>query len=537
MPGGIPVYSQVHATITAPAAGSATKDSRQTIQDALTAAGGAAARDGNGRVVQLSAGTFQLSGELYLPSGVVLRGAGPNSTRLVATGLEHPLVVIGASLRPNPAGGSIDLAVTGAKGSHTVQVANAAGFVVGQLVYLDETTDNVRSQWNPKKHPPGAGRNWFCREDRPITQILEITGISGNTITFATPLHIDFRTSQSAQLSRFDVAPVWRAGVEELRVSSGRNGNLQINHAACSWVRHVESDDSYGSCVSFRHSYRCEVRDSYLHDSYYYNNGGAGYGFDVTFASSDNLIENNISIRFNKVINCRASGGGNVVAYNYMDDGAMNSAPNWVETGLQASHYPTPHFELFEGNYSFNMDPDFTEGNAIDITYFRNQASGLRRNTPRFLHDVGNRRMAGAMKGHYWYNFVGNVLGFAGMQPTPPEGWVYEGSPPWADTPITVWRIGYWSDGMDTYDPQVAATIIRDGNYDYVTTSVHWHQTPGFAGTLPDSLYLTHKPAFFGSHAWPWVDALGAIKVRTLPAKARYDAGEPNHVEPGSLTP
>jgi len=537
VPGGIPVYSQVHATITAPAAGSATKDSRQTIQDALTAAGGAAARDGNGRVVQLSAGTFQLSGELYLPSGVVLRGAGPNFTRLVATGLEHPLIVIGASLRPNPAGGSIDLAVTGAKGSHTVQVANAAGFVVGQLVYLDETTDNVRSQWNPKKHPPGAGRNWFCREDRPITQILEITGISGNTITFATPLHIDFRTSQSAQLSRFDVAPVWRAGVEELRVSSGRNGNLQINHAACSWVRHVESDDSYGSCVSFRHSYRCEVRDSYLHDSYYYNNGGAGYGFDVTFASSDNLIENNISIRFNKVINCRASGGGNVIAYNYMDDGAMNSAPNWVETGLQASHYPTPHFELFEGNYCFNMDPDFTEGNAIDITYFRNQASGLRRNTPRFLHDVGNRRMAGAMKGHYWYNFVGNVLGFAGMQPTPPEGWVYEGSPPWADTPITVWRIGYWSDGMDTYDPQVAATIIRDGNYDYVTTSVHWHQTPGFAGTLPDSLYLTHKPAFFGTHEWPWVDALGAIKVRTLPAKARYDAGEPNNVETMSPAP
>ena len=537
VPGGIPVYSQVHATITAPAAGSATKDSRQTIQDALTAAGGAAARDGNGRVVQLSAGTFQLSGELYLPSGVVLRGAGPNFTRLVATGLEHPLIVIGASLRPNPAGGSIDLAVTGAKGSHTVQVANAAGYVVGQLVDLDETTDNVRSQWNPKKHPPGAGRNWFCREDRPITQILEITGISGNTITFATPLHIDFRTSQSAQLSRFDVAPVWRAGVEELRVSSGRNGNLQINHAACSWVRHVESDDSYGSCVSFRHSYRCEVRDSYLHDSYYYNNGGAGYGFDVTFASSDNLIENNISIRFNKVINCRASGGGNVIAYNYMDDGAMNSAPNWVETGLQASHYPTPHFELFEGNYCFNMDPDFTEGNAIDITYFRNQASGLRRNTPRFLHDVGNRRMAGAMKGHYWYNFVGNVLGFAGMQPTPPEGWVYEGSPPWADTPITVWRIGYWSDGMDTYDPQVAATIIRDGNYDYVTTSVHWHQTPGFAGTLPDSLYLTHKPAFFGTHEWPWVDALGAIKVRTLPAKARYDAGEPNNVETMSPAP
>ena len=69
------------------------------------------------------------------------------------------------------------------------------------------------------------------------------------------------------------------------------------------------------------------------------------------------------------------------------------------------------------------------------------------------------------------------------------------------------------------------------------TSSVHWHQTPGFVGPLPDSLYLTHKPAFFGSQEWPWVDAVGAIKVRTLPAKARYDAGQPNNVETMSPAP
>jgi hypothetical protein len=537
VPGGIPHYTAVQATIEASAVAGGAGDARKIIQDALNAAGAAAAHDGTGRVVLLSAGTFRLSGELYLPSRVVLKGAGPEATHLLATGNDHPLIVIGTSLSPHPTAGTTDLAVTGPKGSHTVRVASAAGFAVGQLVYLDERTDNVRSQWNPKKHPPGAGRNWYCREDRPIAQILEITAINGATLTFATPLHIDFRTAQAAQLSRFDVVPVWGAGVEELRVSGGRNGNLQLDHAACSWVKHVESDDSYGSCLSFRQSYRCEVRDSYLHDSCYYNNGGAGYGFDVTFASSDNLIENNISIRFNKVINCRASGGGNVIAYNYMDDGAMNSAPDWVETGLQASHYPTPHFELFEGNYSFNLDADFTEGNAIDITYFRNQASGLRRNTPRFLHDVGNRRMAGAMKGHYWYNFVGNVLGFAGMQPKPPEGWVYEGSPPWPNTPFTVWRIGYWSEDWDATDAQVGETMIRDGNYDYVTSSVHWHQTSGFAGPLPDSLYLHRKPAFFGTLVWPWVDALGATKVHTLPAKARYDAGTPNEIEPATAKP
>lgn len=550
VPGGIPHYPTVHAVLQASTYENGTSDARAGIQNALNAAGTAAARDGIGRVVALSAGTFHISGELYLPSRVVLRGAGPDSTRLVATGNKHPLIVIGVSLWPHPGeattnvplnggmanetkqfahpGGTTNLAATGLKGSKSVAVENPAGFAAGQLVYSDEVTDDVRSQWNLQKHPPGKWRNWYSRDNRPITQILEIAAVNGNTITFHTPLHIDFRTAQSAQLSRFDVPPVWFAGLEELRVTGGRNGNIQLDHAACSWVRHVESDDSFGSCVSFRQSYRCTVRDSYLHDSYYYNNGGAGYGFDVTFGSSDNLIENNISIRFNKVINCRASGGGNVIAYNYMDDGAMNSEPDWIETGLQASHYPTPHFELFEGNYCFNIDGDFTEGNAIYITYFRNQASGLRRNTPRFLSDTRNRRIAAAMKGHYWYNFVGNVLGYAGMEPTPPNGWVYEGSPPWPDTPVTVWRIGYWNQDLKTQDPEVGATMIRDGNYDYVTSSVHWHQTPGFTGTLPNSLYLSAKPAFFGDDSWPWVDPLESTKIHTLPAKARYDAGKPN---------
>ena len=360
VPGGIPHYTKVHATLQASTYDNGPSDARAAIQDALNAAGTAAAGDGLGRVVVLSAGTFRISGELYLPSRVVLRGAGPDSTLLVATGNKHPLIVIGVSLWPHPGeastnvplnggmanetkqfahpGGTTNLAATGVKGSYSVQVENPAGFTVGQLVYIDEVTDGVRSQWNLQKHPPGKWRNWYSRDDRPITQILEIAAVNGNTITFHTPLHIDFRTAQSAQLSRFDVPPVWFSGLEELRVSGGRNGNIQLDHAACSWVRHVESDESFGSCLSFRQSYRCTVRDSYLHDSYYYNNGGAGYGFDVTFGSSDNLIENNISIRFNKVINCRASGGGNVIAYNYMDDGAMNSEPDWIETGLQASH-------------------------------------------------------------------------------------------------------------------------------------------------------------------------------------------------------
>jgi len=118
------------------------------------------------------------------------------------------------------------------------------------------------------------------------------------------------------------------------------------------------------------------------------------------------------------------------------------------------------------------------------------------------------------------------------MKPTPPDGWVYEGAPPWPDTPITVWRIGYWNQDPKTQDPMVGQTIIRDGNYDYVTASVHWHQTPGFTGALPESLYLSTKPAFFGNNRWPWVDPLG--RQRRLPCRPRRATtpGSPTADEP-----
>jgi hypothetical protein len=43
-------------------------------------------------------------------------------------------------------------------------------------------------------------------------------------------------------------------------------------------------------------------------------------------------------------------------------------------------------------------------------------------------------------------------------------------------------------------------------NFDYVTNSVHWDQTVSNQ-TLPNSLYLSQKPAFFNAasgYTWPW---------------------------------
>src|SRR4029077_12153254 len=57
--------------------------------------------------------------------------------------------------------------------------------------------------------------SWFSRTDRPTSEIKEIASISGTTLTFTTPLHIDYRTSHTAQITGFSGANafVTHAGV------------------------------------------------------------------------------------------------------------------------------------------------------------------------------------------------------------------------------------------------------------------------------------------------------------------------------------
>jgi hypothetical protein len=293
-------------------------------------------------------------------------------------------------------------------------------------------------------------------------------------------------------------------------------------------VKNVESDWSTGDSFALDLCFRCVIRDSYAHDTPNPNPGGAGYMLSVAVYTSDSLVENNIFVNGNKVMVMRASGGGNVIAYNYFDNGYIGYDLGWVETGLNASHLTCPHFELFEGNEAFNIDGDDTWGGAVYNTFFRNHATGKRRS----YDDISNRRAIGLMYGHYYYSFVGNVLGTAGQSPAPYSSFAYEDVWPWKNDPIGLWRIGYTpTDWNAKPDARVVSTTHRHGNFDYATNSVHW--ASGFDQTLPNSLYLTSKPVFFGSYAWPWVDPAGTTKLYTLPARARFDAGTPLALSPG----
>jgi hypothetical protein len=570
--GGIPVRSRICAVLT-PIGGAL--DDTARIQGAINTCPA-------GQVVQLSAGTFLINSGKYLliNKGITLRGAGPAQTTLAKTDgakpfqeavSRHPspLIIVGPSRFPtagDPRGliGSTNLTADAVKGATSVEVASAAEFSPGQLVLLDETsgagwrTDPLgrgeiwaASDWRTvwRKHnptilyvddfatdqfptAPGSAGSWFSRPDRPTAEVKQIASITGSAITFTTPVHIAYRTSHAAQLSRYSQRAVQNAGVEDLKLIGGDSGNLIFVRTAHSWAKSVESTVWHDEGVAIDNSFRIELREFYIHDAAWAQPGGGGYAISLSGGSAEVLIENGIAVRANKLMVARSAGAGSVIAYNYVDMGYINTNGAWIEVGLNASHMVGSHHVLFEGNYAFNADSDEAHGNSIYHTFFRNYLRGIR---APFDNQAGGRiddaaqsgngpqRCIGLMAYSYWMSFIGNVLGATGQM----EGWVYETT--FADGKRGVWMLGW--DDVSPYptDREVSATALRHGNFDYLTNTVKWD--PAIAShMLPNSLYLTRKPPFFDAgsgYTWPWVDPLGAIKLHVLPAKARYDAGTP----------
>ncbi len=473
------------------------------------------------------------------------------------------------------------LSADSVQGANSITVANGSIFSAGQMVLLDEASG---ASWQPdiaqistsiwatadyaveyQLHNPASGVDdpiqtgltpsasnnysgsgsgsdaacWFSRQDRPQNEIKEIASVSGNTITFTSPINKNYRVSHHAELTTYtgSNAPLENAGLEKVSLVGGGDGGVRFENTRYSWAKNIEVTEWYDAGVAIENSYRDELRDSYIHDASWPEPGGAGYAISLAFAASEALIENNIVVKANKMMVGRSSGAGSVVGYNYMDDGYIATDEAWQEIGLNASHFVGSHMVLFEGNQSFNIDSDDTHGNSTYMVYFRNYTTSVRSTfksdyTGNTINDVGNvpgsnspKRAAGAMRYTYQISYVGNVLGQPGLT-TAANGYTdnMPNSTTWGPS---TWMMGWNDVSPYTPDPKVAATAIRDGNWDSFLGQQTWLN--GTAATIPSSLYLTSTPTFFGSNRWPWVDPTTGTTY-TLPAQARYAAGTPNVV-------
>jgi hypothetical protein len=229
----------------------------------------------------------------------------------------------------------------------------------------------------------------------------------------------------------------------------------------------------------------------------------------VGLGSTQDLVENNISINNNKPLVMRQTGGGNVIAYNYVDQSELWNSPRWLESGIDDTHNSFTHNDLIEGNWAANIGSDGTHGNTGWDTHLRNYVNGNNSIDPK-LDNLGAVSMAGY---NHYQAYIGNVLhGGTVYQTTPasPNG-----------TPI--YRLGFLGMAIGWDSGYAMGHIYRDANWDNVTNGIVWQNGPR---TIPNSFYLTSAPAFFKGYTWPWVDPTTG-KTYTLPAKARYDSGHP----------
>ena len=291
-------------------------------------------------------------------------------------------------------------------------------------------------------------------------------------------------------------------------------GGIDISNAAYCWVKDVQTDGTIGGMhVTLTGAYRCVVRDSFIHHSANYGFGTDCYGIVLRCGSADNLVENNIVRWMNKPILFNASGGGNVVAYNYADNSWATPA-GWQEVNIDC-HCAFPHMELMEGNYAPHVGASNTHGNAGYLTYFRNYSSSyfappaVYGSTATQIQNITALEFDG---GDIGMNVVGNVLGMAGVSTA------YDG---YSVNSNSIYQLGVRGSGAT----DVAATsLLRTGNFDTIHNATVWNPA-GAVQTLPSSLYLQAKPGWWPSGTpWPWAGPDLSPMVGTLPAKARSDS-------------
>jgi hypothetical protein len=344
-PDGLPVRTTTCASVPAQSG-----DATAAIQNALDGC------TGKNQVVQLAAGTYSVSAKIVVPSGVVLRGAGSGASGTVivsthgtgavlAMGTEQDQVCYNSAF----ASSSQPLLTQDAvKETATVSVASAAGFAPGDIALVDQMDTGEVSQGDCQYFKRVSG--WA------ISERVEVSAVSGNTLTLSTPLHWTFQKAQSATISKVATAATKWAGIEGVLVQGGRPGGyagqnaggVDVSNAAYCWVKDVQVDGTTsGMPIRLAGTYRCVVRDSHFHNSYSYGFAQDNYGIVLACGAADNLVENNVARFMNKPILFNNSGGGNVVGYNYADNSWACDGSNddgWQELSID-THCDFPHME------------------------------------------------------------------------------------------------------------------------------------------------------------------------------------------------
>lgn len=510
IPGGIPSTTTVCATVT----------SASELQDAIDSCAGG--------VVYVPEGVYDLTGTIVNAShhGVVVRGDGPGKTIFNAT--TGSAFSFGSADWPPPEV-SIPIVAGATKNSSTITVDTTSetgehgAFQVGGLIKI-----------GAGQNPPFVHNIGVSGYDEAMSMTFRVTSLTDDTVTFEPPLPFDF-SPYEPMAAIYAIAPLTGVGLEDFTIDLQGVASPGIEYAQMwgSWISNVEITSSAGKVLTLYAVLASEIRHCHLHDSVVA--GPNTEGLDFYRDSAWNLVEDNIVYDAGGIVIGDWQGGnvGNVIAYNFAY-AADSGNPDVAGYDIDVNHGSNNAFNLLEGNIAGGVISDGYFGSTSHDTLFRNWLTAT--------HPTAANNLAAVKLKHFsdYFNVIGNVLGssafptsgnvdgnghaFGGFYDAPEtsgydNGWstgvqvIYEmGFPNMGNTGYTGTipasdPIDYGSQGDSLTDAQaldlnVAATILRHGNYDYFNQAVVWD--PAIPQqSLPDSLFRTGKPAFFGSLAWP----------------------------------
>jgi hypothetical protein len=492
VPGGIPSYPNSVNVRNFGARADGTNDDSAAFTSAILACT-------NGGAVYAPAGTYRLNSTVNFssPKSIVVRGDGPTKTVFLSSGPSGAFIFGNNTTRTLQS-------VTGgfARGSTNLTVANAGGLVVGQMCRFlqhDDPTEVFGSVSSTSDHQ---------------AQLFRIVAMNGTSITIDSPIIYEgYSLAFQPYLEQFHNAAIL-CGIEDLGLnySGTYDNNIYFYIADRCWVRNVASTNAVHSNISLIESYQCTVRDSqtYYHQVY---DSNARYGVQLAQHSTACLVENNILQGNNAGVIIQGSACANVVAYNYSDMGFGMGYPtdNAVKGGYSC-HGELANFNLFEGNVAPYYSTDDYWGCNRTSTLLRNWWRRVSYyDTKRSISTIGPAVYVDAT--NYYHSVVGNVLGLPSHSGTSDE-----------------MEIGYARRSGNNYpsspaDTNVIASTFLHGNFSFAYGSTQW--SPVVDHTVPNSYYLSSKPAWFGSLAWPPigpdVNVTNTItNAPVIPAQARY---------------
>jgi hypothetical protein len=510
VPGGIPNRTVIFADVTKKPYNADNKglsDAASAIQNAINACP-------PNQVVYMPPGTYRINSPIKFGfrKGITLRGAGTNTVLVDRTAGGNGMINIGDDSIWQGMGSGTPITDGLEKGSTKLTVASASGLRTGMLVVINQAND-PDLVWHPSEYPHDNNRS--------LQQVTRVTAVRGNTVTVWPPTYWTWNSALDPRLYYFGAHNQAEGdGCEDFDVD-GRNGKslsaIFIDQGYACWIKGVRSN-VFSNHFMAEQSLCLEIRESVSWDAPAHGPNGSGIIFYSRVSSS--LVEDNIIYRCFPGVEINNGSGGNVIAYNFMED-------NYTDSGLMGVSFDCNHgahtcMELYEGNVGSMFQSDGYYGSASHITLFRNRFHGT--NPTLTL----NSKCVDLDRWSQYFNVVGNVLGTGGVSV------LYDPVDSFGHQTAVIYRLGFphmgnnsWHDSRppstasDALDTRVRSTLIRHGNYDYVTKTTVWD--PNITDhTSPASLYLTNKPPWFGALPWPPIGPDRTPMAGIIPAQARF---------------